>query len=152
MIVVNRREYTGSTPYTKAELDVFAQGSDEQRLNLLLSEGTNLALCLEGLIHSLSLQEVVIVGWSLGNLFTLSLLASISSLPQGVRERLALSVHRIIMWGERSVYYLSRQMVILISKRTTDPLSRCETPSNVYSSNGPGPGSRGQTFSVCQMG
>ncbi|KAE9395566.1 hypothetical protein BT96DRAFT_997588 [Gymnopus androsaceus JB14] len=73
MIAVNRREYAGSTPYTEAELDVFAQGSDEQRLHLLLSEGTNLALCLEGLIHSLCLQEAV-------------------------REKLALSVHKIIMW------------------------------------------------------
>ncbi|KAE9395567.1 hypothetical protein BT96DRAFT_997589 [Gymnopus androsaceus JB14] len=98
-ITVNRREYQGSTPYTDAERDVFTQGSDDQRLDLLLSEGKNLALCLEGLIHSLSLPpRVVIFGWSLGKLFTLPLLASISSLPQAVQERLASSVHKTIVW------------------------------------------------------
>ncbi|KAE9402012.1 hypothetical protein BT96DRAFT_569113 [Gymnopus androsaceus JB14] len=99
MITVNRREYPGSTPYTQAELDVFAQGSNDERLNLLLNQGTNLAFLLDGLIQSLSLPpDIVIVGWSLGNLFTLSLLASITSLPQTVRNRLALSVHKTIMW------------------------------------------------------
>lgn len=103
MIAINRRDYPGSTPYTQAELEIFANGSNEQHLSLLLREGTNLALLLSGLIGSLSLPpKVVIIGWSLGNTYMLSMLTSISesSFPQSARERLALSVHKAIMWGE----------------------------------------------------
>lgn len=106
MIAINRRDYPGSTSYTEAELDVFADGSDEQRVSLLLSEGTNLVLLLDGLIDSLSLPpKVVIVGWSLGNTYMMSMLTSISEslVPQSARERLALSVHKIIIWGEHSI-------------------------------------------------
>lgn len=110
MITINRRDYPGSTPYDKDELHVLAQGSDEQRLSLLLNEGLNLALLLDGLIVSLSLpSRVVIVGWSLGNLLVLSMLAAVSdllsssSLHESVRERLALSVCKTILWGKYSI-------------------------------------------------
>jgi len=105
MIVVNRREYSGSSPYTEAELKVFAEGSDEERFKLLVDEGSNLAMLLDGIIGTLELPEtggVAIVGWSLGNIFTLSILASVDTLPLKVRERLGIYVRRTIMWDPPS--------------------------------------------------
>ncbi|KAJ3739753.1 hypothetical protein DFH05DRAFT_494912 [Lentinula detonsa] len=99
MLTVNRREYPDSTPYTQAELDIFARGSDEERFQLLLNEGKYLNLLLDGLIQSLALPpNIVIVGWSLGSIFTLSMLASITSLSQTVQERLSDSVKKTILW------------------------------------------------------
>ncbi|KAJ3871571.1 hypothetical protein F5051DRAFT_457042 [Lentinula edodes] len=105
MIAVNRREYAGSTPYSEAELKVFAEGPDEERFKLLITEGANLALLLDGLIDSLSLPkngDIAIVGWSLGNIFTIPLLASINTLPPQVRDRLGLHVKRTILWDAPS--------------------------------------------------
>ncbi|THU97254.1 alpha/beta-hydrolase [Dendrothele bispora CBS 962.96] len=102
MIVVNRREYPGSTPYTEEELKVFAEGPDDNaRMKLLLSEGSNLALLLDGLIQSLSLPQsggVAVAGWSLGSLYALLLLASITTLPQATKERLGSFVKSGILW------------------------------------------------------
>ncbi|KAJ3894404.1 hypothetical protein GG344DRAFT_74081 [Lentinula edodes] len=99
MIAINRREYPDSTPYTAAELSILSQGSNEERSRLLLGEGTHLALLLDGLIQSLSLPpNIVIIGWSLGTIFTLSMLASITSLSPTVQARLGGSVKKMIMW------------------------------------------------------
>ncbi|KAK7453506.1 hypothetical protein VKT23_011783 [Stygiomarasmius scandens] len=102
MIAINRREYPGSTPYTEEELKIFAEGPDDAtRTKLLMTEGSNLALLLDGLIQSLSLPlagGVAVVGWSLGNLYALLLLASITSLPQDTKERLGKFVNRAILW------------------------------------------------------
>lgn len=57
---------------------------------------------LDGLIGTLQLPEkggVALVGWSMGNIFTLSMLASVHTLPAPVRRRLSLYVKRAIMWG-----------------------------------------------------
>jgi pimeloyl-ACP methyl ester carboxylesterase len=99
VILVNRREYSGSTPYTSEEFEVFEKGSDEARYKQFIADGANLSLLLDGLIQSLSLPKTVsIVGWSLGNIFTLPMLASISTLPEEAQARLATHVKRTIIW------------------------------------------------------
>ncbi|KAF5372443.1 hypothetical protein D9757_009928 [Collybiopsis confluens] len=103
VILVNRREYSGSTPYTAEELAVFANGPDDARYKQLINDGAYLSLLLNGLIQSLSLpKRVSIVGWSLGNIFTLPMVASITTLPEDVRARLALHVKRTIIWDAPS--------------------------------------------------
>ncbi|KAK7442017.1 hypothetical protein VKT23_016294 [Stygiomarasmius scandens] len=101
VILVNRREYAGSTSYNAEELKIFAEGSDQEQLDLLLHEGLNLARLLAGLIQSLSLPKsggVALVGWSLGCTFMLSMLAAVRSLPQRVRDRLAEFIKTVILW------------------------------------------------------
>ncbi|KAE9401803.1 hypothetical protein BT96DRAFT_937687 [Gymnopus androsaceus JB14] len=98
---ISTREYPGSTPYSPEELEVFAVGPDEARLKQLMKDGTDLALLLDGLIVSLSLPQtggIAIVGWSMGNIFTLPLLASITDLPVETRVRLGSHVKRTIIW------------------------------------------------------
>ncbi|KAF8828365.1 hypothetical protein HHX47_DHR4000805 [Lentinula edodes] len=101
VLLVNRREYPGSSPYSPAELKVFAEGPDKERYRQLINDGHDLALLLNGLIQLLSLPEtngVAIVSWSLGNMFGLPLLASITTLPVDIQCRLGLFVKRSILW------------------------------------------------------
>lgn len=101
---MNRREYAGSTPYSEQELKVIAEGPDEARHDRLIADGADCALLLDGLIQSLSLPQkrggIAIVGWSLGNIFILSLLAAIKTLPEESQVRLNSSVKRAILWGK----------------------------------------------------
>ncbi|KAJ3737782.1 hypothetical protein DFJ43DRAFT_1148945 [Lentinula guzmanii] len=100
ILLVNRRDYPQSSPYSAGELKVFAEGPDEARYAQLLNDGSDLALLLDRLIQSLSLPQsgVAIVSWSLGNVFGLPLLASITMLPVDTQARLGLFVKRTILW------------------------------------------------------
>ncbi|KAJ4470894.1 hypothetical protein J3R30DRAFT_3300017 [Lentinula aciculospora] len=128
MLAINRREYPNSTPYTDAEICILARGSDEERSRLLLNEGTILALLLDGLIQLLALPpNIVIVGWSLGNTFALSMLASITSLTPSVRNRLGGSVKKTIMW-EPPAHGLGMKLPPLYIPLLDDTISPDERP------------------------
>lgn len=103
IVCINRREYPGSTPHTAEELRAYASGSEEERAALISEAGLNLAFCVDGIIQQCALPSgghVALVGWSLGNMFTLAAMASIMSVPPQTRERLQSFVKTIIMWGE----------------------------------------------------
>ncbi|KAJ7910246.1 Alpha/Beta hydrolase protein [Mycena leptocephala] len=101
IICVNRREYPGSTPHTAEELRVYASGSDEERATLLNEAGLDLALCVDQIIQQCALPAaggVAFVGWSLGNTFVMTAMASIMSLPSQTKARLQEFVKTIILW------------------------------------------------------
>ncbi|KAJ7656546.1 Alpha/Beta hydrolase protein [Mycena rosella] len=102
IICVNRREYTGSTPHTPEELGVYQAGNDAERTTLMNGEGVNLALCIESIIYEQKLGHVALVGWSLGNTFTLAVMASIPSLPDDSKKRLQKSIKTFILWDPPS--------------------------------------------------
>ncbi|KAJ7867001.1 hypothetical protein B0H14DRAFT_2504229 [Mycena olivaceomarginata] len=100
IISVNRREYPGSSPYSAEDLTVFAEGSDAERACLLEQQGRDLAMFLDGLIAELSIPKsggIALVGWSLGALFVLALIACIETLPTATQERLSSFVKNVIM-------------------------------------------------------
>jgi len=91
VICLSRREYEGSTPYSTDELKAVHQGSDAERADFLHNQGILVALFVDGLIQSLSLPKkggVTVVGWSLGNVFTIAMRASIDDLPDDTKQRL----------------------------------------------------------------
>ncbi|KAJ7755230.1 hypothetical protein B0H16DRAFT_1541473 [Mycena metata] len=98
LICVNRREYPGSTPHTAQELRVYASGSHEERATLLREEGVNLAICAAEIIQKYALSSVTLVGWSLGNTFTMAVMASIMSLPVQTQLQMQASVKGVIIW------------------------------------------------------
>ncbi|KAJ6483304.1 Alpha/Beta hydrolase protein [Mycena sanguinolenta] len=105
IVCVNRREYEGSAPQTPEELRVYQAGNDEERTKLLGEEGVNLALCVDAIIQKCALPEsghVALVGWSLGNTFTLAAMASLASLPHGSRDRLVKYIKSFILWDPPS--------------------------------------------------
>ncbi|KAJ6544160.1 hypothetical protein B0H19DRAFT_1169791 [Mycena capillaripes] len=105
IICLNRREYPGSTPHTAEELRVYASGSDEERAALLSEAGVDLALCIDEIIQQCALPAaggVALVGWSLGNAFTMAAAVSIKSLPSQIKERLQAFVKTFTLWGPPS--------------------------------------------------
>ncbi|KAJ7476879.1 Alpha/Beta hydrolase protein [Mycena galericulata] len=100
IISVNRREYPGSSPYSAEELVAFAEGSDDERSTLLAQQGRDLALFLDGLVEKLEIPKaggIALIGWSLGTIFLLSLVASMETLPSATRDRLSSFVHTVIL-------------------------------------------------------
>ncbi|KAJ7124504.1 Alpha/Beta hydrolase protein [Mycena epipterygia] len=100
IIAVNRREYPGSSAYSAQELTTFNEGTETERASLLAQQGYDLALFVDGLIQELSLPTtggIALVGWSLGTVFLLSLVASIGTLPTASKDRLAGFVRTVVM-------------------------------------------------------
>ncbi|KAJ7342600.1 Alpha/Beta hydrolase protein [Mycena albidolilacea] len=100
IISVNRREYPGSSPYSTEDLTTFAEGNDAERASLLEQQGHDLAMFLDSLIAELSIPQsggIALVGWSMGNLFLLALIACIQTLPTATRDRLSLFVNNAII-------------------------------------------------------
>ncbi|KAJ7123104.1 Alpha/Beta hydrolase protein [Mycena epipterygia] len=92
IVCINRRE-------------VYASGSEQERAALMSEAGVNLALCVDGIIQQCALPSgghVALVGWSLGNTFTLAAISSIMSVPPQTRDRLQSFVKTIIMWDPPS--------------------------------------------------
>ncbi|KAJ7166068.1 Alpha/Beta hydrolase protein [Mycena filopes] len=99
IICVNRREYPGSSPYSIEDLAVFAQGSDAQRAVLLDRQGRDLAMFLDALIELKvpSSGGIALVGWSVGTIYLLAVIASLEALPGATRERLSTHVRSVIL-------------------------------------------------------
>lgn len=104
LICINRRGYPGTTPYSPEELKALTEGSESEKAAVLAQQGVNYALCVDGIIQKCGLSNnegggIALVVWSMGNAFLFSLLASITSLPVEIRERLRAYIKTIIMWG-----------------------------------------------------
>ncbi|KAF8156260.1 hypothetical protein K438DRAFT_2075673 [Mycena galopus ATCC 62051] len=92
IISVNRREYPGSSPYTAQELTVFAEGNDTEQASLVEQQGRDLAIAVDS-----RNGHIALIGWSMGTIFLLALIACIETLPTATRERLSSRVHSVIM-------------------------------------------------------
>lgn len=100
IISVNRREYPGSSPYSAQELTAFIEGTDAERASLLEQQGRDLAMFLDALLSELSIPQtggIALIGWSMGTLFVLALIASIETLTTATQKRLSSFVHTVVM-------------------------------------------------------
>ncbi|KAF9003009.1 Alpha/Beta hydrolase protein [Cyathus striatus] len=91
LICLNRREYPGSTSFTEEELKRLNDGSEPERADMIAQQGADYALFVDGVIKECALPKdggVILTGYSLGNIFLLSILASITSLPVDTQNRL----------------------------------------------------------------
>jgi hypothetical protein len=102
VICLCRREYQGSTPYSTDERNAINHGSEAERANFLKDEGILIALFVDGLIQTLLLPKkggVIVAGWSLGNIFTVAMRASIGDLPDDSKQRLKAYTRGFIILG-----------------------------------------------------
>ena len=109
MVCLNRRDYDGTTLYSPAELKVLSQGDESDHALFLETRGVEIASFLDGLIDALSLPGptddgkeggLALMGWSMGNIFTLSTVASVSLLQPQVQTRLQSYLRKLIMFGK----------------------------------------------------
>ena len=99
IICVNRREYPGSSSYNPTELKTFAEGTEAERTALLEQQGRDLAMFLDGILE-LSIPQaggIVLIGWSIGTIYLLALIACVKTLPTATQERLS-CVRGVIMF------------------------------------------------------
>lgn len=98
-VSVARRNYRGSTPYTKEELRVINNGTEEEKTNFSLSQSQEIAQFITIFIEQFKLPPVStngtggvgVLGWSLGTVFALGVTASVPSLP--INERYIFQRH-----------------------------------------------------------
>jgi hypothetical protein len=102
VICLSRREYEGSTPYSTDDVKGILHGSDKKRADFLQDQGVLLALFVDRLIQTLLLPKkggVIVAGWSLGNIFTIAMRASINDLPDDTKQRLKAYTRGFIIYG-----------------------------------------------------
>ncbi|OCH91229.1 hypothetical protein OBBRIDRAFT_775554 [Obba rivulosa] len=96
IVAVNKRDYAGSTPFTPQEQDALRGPVEEQRA-VLEAMGLQLAHFIAWFIRKENIPPVsessgmrtggfALVGWSAGNMDTISLLANADKLSQATRE------------------------------------------------------------------
>ena len=118
LVLVNRRDYPGSLPYSEEELQplmsaVLHEEESLEALSKLLAYTKARAqelhdfLCTfvqnEGILES----SIVLVGWSLGSTWITQLLVHASSLSTGA-VALRKYIRRVVWYGEWSLYFLDR--------------------------------------------
>jgi pimeloyl-ACP methyl ester carboxylesterase len=87
-------------------LNIIHNGSEAEHANFINNEGTLIALFVDGLIQSLSLPKnggVTVGGWSLGNMFTIAMRASINDLPDETKQRLKAYTRGFIVFDAPNV-------------------------------------------------
>ena len=102
VICLSRREYEGSTPYSTDELNVIHHGSEAELADFMQAQGVLVALFVDRLIQTLLLPKkggVIVAGWSLGNVFTIAMRASIDNLPDDTQQRLKAYTRGFIIYG-----------------------------------------------------
>ncbi len=107
-VAVNRRDYPGSTPLTEEDLRVLQSGTDDERATFLSTQATQLATFIVRYIEQNRIPVIssdrktggiLLLGWSLGCTFGLSILSNADAYPEAVRTKLALYLRSYVMFG-----------------------------------------------------
>ncbi|KAI0922398.1 hypothetical protein AcV7_005942 [Taiwanofungus camphoratus] len=105
-VALNRRDYPQSTPYSSAELTVLSNGTDAEKTTFLQDRGIEIATFIDTFIQQENLPAVssdgksggvAVLGWSLGNSFTIATIANVDTLPAAVQQRLGSYIRALIM-------------------------------------------------------
>ncbi|KAI1787182.1 hypothetical protein LXA43DRAFT_1030311 [Ganoderma leucocontextum] len=113
-VAITRRDYNGSTPYTSAELSTLQNGPDTARSSFFQARGQELATFIETFISQNNIPApssdgktggVGVLGWSLGNTFSVSLLANIGTYSNSTQQTLAKYVRATIFHEPPSVAF-----------------------------------------------
>ncbi|KAL5498535.1 hypothetical protein ACEPAH_1889 [Sanghuangporus vaninii] len=112
VIALNRRDYVHSTPYSEADLNVLASKDEDAHSQFLRARGLEIARFLCWVITELKVPKanfgenaaspsggVVLMGWSLGNLFTDAFVAYLDTYPLDVIETLKLYLKSLIIYA-----------------------------------------------------
>lgn len=107
-VAVTRRDYPGSTPYSTAELAVLTNGTAVEKAKFMTARGVEIATFIDNFIRLYNLPGVsddgrnggiAVLGWSLGNAFSIATIASVPTLPADIKQRLAMYTRALIMQG-----------------------------------------------------
>ncbi|KAI5121420.1 hypothetical protein M0805_006183 [Coniferiporia weirii] len=97
IIALNRRDYTGSTPFSPAELADLTGSSEPAHTRFLQARGAEIARFLVRMVVEKNLPRasadgksggLALLGWSLGNLTTMAFVSNLDTYPREVLETL----------------------------------------------------------------
>lgn len=115
IIALNRRDYVGSTPFTTAELDDLLSDDDAKHRQFLQTRGLEIARFLVWVIDELEIPPkmeavmdgksktyggLALMGWSLGNIQTISVLGHLMTYPREVVAKLKLFFRTLFIYGK----------------------------------------------------
>ncbi|KAF7294194.1 AB hydrolase-1 domain-containing protein [Mycena chlorophos] len=94
-IFVNRRDYKGSTPYSDGEVADIQAGNET-------AYGLDVARVLGHFIDAgvVGSGGILVMGWSLGNLWTLSFLGNPGVIPRDLYEKIQPHLRSVIVYGQ----------------------------------------------------
>lgn len=108
IIALNRRNYSGSTPFAPEEFNVLVNGSDEEKHGWLKERGHEIARFIVALIKEKNLPKIsadgktggiVLLGWSVGAGEANAVIAHADTLPAEIRSTLGAYVRGLILHG-----------------------------------------------------
>ncbi|KAH9918265.1 Alpha/Beta hydrolase protein [Fomitopsis serialis] len=106
VVAINRRGYAGSTPFTPEEAAAPLTGSDEDKAAYIANRGIEIASFIDIFIQKHNIPPIAagrkgggvgLLGWSAGNVSTVSAVAHVGALPPEVQKRLALYMRALVM-------------------------------------------------------
>jgi hypothetical protein len=107
MVIVNRREYSGSSKYTDAEIhDLYAgRKSFMERLGLQVTNFLLWFVHAHDIPRSSNDQKsggLAVMGWSIGNVTSLAFLGQPDVVPQESYQKLKPYIKEVILFGPNS--------------------------------------------------
>ncbi|PPQ93339.1 hypothetical protein CVT25_014468 [Psilocybe cyanescens] len=114
IIALNRRNYSGSTPFTPEEFNVLVNGSDEEKHSWLKERGHEIARFIVALIKEKNLPKIspdgktggiVILGWSVGAGEANAVIAHADTLEAETRSILGAYVRGLILHEAAPLLY-----------------------------------------------
>jgi hypothetical protein len=108
-VSITRRNYPGSTALSEADIGVLTAGSEEDKNAFLKARGVEIATFISKFIEKESLPAITdngtgggiaLIGWSLGNSFSLASISHLDALPEEDRTRVGSRLRALIMQGK----------------------------------------------------
>ena len=107
-VAVTRRDYNGSTPYTSADLNTLQNGTVSDQTAFFQARGEEIATFIELFINQNNIPApsadgktggVGLLGWSLGNTFSVATIANLQSYATSTQHTLAKYLRALIFQG-----------------------------------------------------
>ena len=108
IVAITRRDYSGSAPYTSAELEVIMHGDTAAKTGFLQARALEIASFLEKFTQENNLPQsspdgkqggIALLGWSLGNVLALSVVGLAQHFPRGLQDNLDPYLRRLVLYG-----------------------------------------------------
>lgn len=107
LVLVNLRDYPGSTRYSEAELSALSSTDPKSQRSALDAQGSEIATFLLWFIKKEKIPRLTergggglgLLAWSWGNTIMMSFLAQAAKLPKDIQEILGAYVRSLIFFG-----------------------------------------------------
>lgn len=127
LLFVNLRDYPGSSPYTKAELEAFESGDEATQDKAISDLGKQLGAFLAYFVKNNDVPPVnkkggntiggiSLLTWSMSNLVSISFLAHANTLTDDVKDVLNTHLRSVVLHGEWVSHHCTERILNMCSR------------------------------------